>query len=235
MKKIKLLVIVLGILLFGRSFLVQKVSIDVLNKTTNGYSRVELSKEDGKTIRKIICPKIAMRDKGFVFEEGNYRIIFETFGIELHLYPYCGSPDTLRVGDKGSWLIELDFIDETESETIREIANKYIGGADGIGDWSNSEELIKKAMRIQYGWGRKKQLKSICTEEFVKSKDFENVYLGRKLYSVDEGYMKNVQKISENEIQISVHVYSPDILIHCFTLEKTRDGQYLISNIEHDI
>jgi len=131
------IILVLGILLFGKGLLVRNVYIDVLDKGEQGYSRIELSKEDSKAIRKIISPKIPIPDIGFVFAEGNYRIVFETFGLELHMYPYCGYPDTLRVGDRGSWLIELDFLDENESETIESIVGKYMDDAGGIWDWSN--------------------------------------------------------------------------------------------------
>ena len=53
------------------------------------------------------------------------------------MYPYCGYPDTLRVGDKGNWLIELDYLVENESDTVEEIVGKYMDEAGGIWDWSN--------------------------------------------------------------------------------------------------
>lgn len=127
----------LGFLLLGRGLLVRNVYIDVLDKGEQGYSRIELGKEDSKEIRKIICPKIAIPDKDFVFAEGNYRFVFETLGMEVHMYPYCGHPDTLRIGDKGSWLIELDYFVEDESDTVEKIVGKYMDDAGGIRDWSN--------------------------------------------------------------------------------------------------
>lgn len=138
-KKIILLIISLGIglLLFGKGLLVQTVFIDVLDKDEKSFSRKELNKEDSETISKIISPKVAIPDRGFVFAEGNYRIVFETFGLELHMYPYCGYPETIRVGDKGSWFFELDMMREQEAETIKKIADRYTGSGDGIGDWSN--------------------------------------------------------------------------------------------------
>jgi len=130
------IILALGILLFGRGLLVQNVYIDVIGKGENGYSRIELSKEDGKVISKIISPKIPVSDKGFVFSEGHYRIVFEIFGLELHMYPYIGDPETIRVGDKGHWFLELNFFRENESDMVAKIVNKYIEG-DGICDWSN--------------------------------------------------------------------------------------------------
>ena len=129
-------ILILGILLFGKGLLVQKISIDVLNDKGTEFSRIELSQEDSKTIRKIISPQIAIPDSGFVFAEGKYRIVLETFGIEIHMYPYCGSTDTFRVGDKGNWLIELDLLTEGQADTIAGIVNKYGISTSGMYDWS---------------------------------------------------------------------------------------------------
>lgn len=100
---------------------------------------------------------------------------------------------------------------------------------------NDMEHVINTALRIQYGWGSTHNLKKICTEDFIETTDIDDVYLGRRIYSVDKDYVENVQEISENKVIVSVHVYSPDILIHQFTLEKVGDDQYLISKIEHDI
>jgi len=121
-------ILALGVLIFGKGLLVQNVYIDVIGKGENGYSRIELSKEDGKAISKIISPKIPVPDKGFVFAEGHYRIVFEIFGLELHMYPYIGDPETIRVCDKGHWFLELNFFRENESDMVAKIVNKYIKG-----------------------------------------------------------------------------------------------------------
>lgn len=97
------------------------------------------------------------------------------------------------------------------------------------------EHLLKTAIRIQYGWENIDELNQICTEKFLENADLDEVYIGRKLYTIEKGYMDKVHEINENEIEVFVNVYSPDILIHKFTLIKTEDDQYLISGIEHDI
>ena len=130
------IILALGILIFGKGLLVQNVYIDVIGKGENGYSRIELNKEESEVIRKIISPKIPVPDKGFVFAEGHYRIVFEIFGLELHMYPYIGDPETIRVGDKGHWFLELNFFRENESDMVVKIVNKYTEG-DGICAWSN--------------------------------------------------------------------------------------------------
>jgi len=73
-----------------------------------------------------------------------------------------------------------------------------------------------------------------CTEEFLENLNLDEVYMGRKLYTIEKGYMDKVQEIGENELDVTVSVYSPDILFHHFTLIQNEDGKYLISNIEHD-
>lgn len=97
------------------------------------------------------------------------------------------------------------------------------------------ENVISKALCIQYGWGSKKGFYDICTDEFVKTTDFNELYVGRRLYSIEKDYIGNLQKISGNEFEVSVQVYSPDIMIHHFTLKKIEDGKFQISDIENDI
>jgi len=96
------------------------------------------------------------------------------------------------------------------------------------------EYILKTAIRIQYGWGNIDELNQICTEEFLENLNLDEVYMGRKLYTIEKGYMDKVQEIGENELEVTVSVYSPDILFHHFTLIQNEDGKYLISNIEHD-
>jgi len=96
------------------------------------------------------------------------------------------------------------------------------------------EHIVKTVIRIQYGWGNVDDLNQICTEEFLENADLDEIYLGRKLYTIEKGYMDNIQEVSGNELAVTVSVYSPDILFHHFTLIQNEDGKYLISNIEHD-
>jgi len=100
---------------------------------------------------------------------------------------------------------------------------------------NNMEHILKTAIRIQYGWGNVDELNQICTEEFLENLNLDEVYLGRKLYTIEKGYMDTVQEIGENELEVTVSVYSPDILFHHFTIIQDEDGKYLIDNIEHDM
>lgn len=95
--------------------------------------------------------------------------------------------------------------------------------------------IIQKALRIQYGWGTFSGLEEISTEGFAKTAERDIIYLGRRFYSVEKDYLEHIEKISDDVVEVTVCVYSPDILIHKFILKQTEDGRYLIDNIEHDI
>jgi len=97
------------------------------------------------------------------------------------------------------------------------------------------EYILKTAIRIQYGWGNIDELNQICTEEFLENLNLDEVYMGRKLYTIEKGYMDKVQEIGENELDVTVSVYSPDILFHHFTIIQDEEGKNLIDNIEHDM
>ena len=94
---------------------------------------------------------------------------------------------------------------------------------------------IEKALRIKYGWTSKEKIKDISTKEFQENLDKESFYNGFTLYVIDKNFMESYYQENENTIVISVVVYKPDIFIPIFTLTKTKDGQYLISNVEYDI
>lgn len=97
------------------------------------------------------------------------------------------------------------------------------------------DHVLKTAIRIQYGWGNIDELNQICTEEFLENVDLDEVYLGRKLYTIEKGYMDTAQQIDEKEMEITVPVYSPDICFHHFTLIQDENGKYWIKGIEHDM
>lgn len=94
------------------------------------------------------------------------------------------------------------------------------------------EAIICKVVRIQYGWGFSSQLEELCTDEFINNSELEDIYKGRKLYSIDDPMIINDYG---DIIKVSVHVYCPDIIIHNYTLIKKDTGDYLISDIEYDI
>lgn len=94
------------------------------------------------------------------------------------------------------------------------------------------DSMTDAAVRIQYGWGSKNKLKKMCADEFEGKENIEDFCMGRKLYSVEERWVK---KISDNETEVTLQVYSPDLTIHKYTFVQTEDGKYCIANIEHDM
>ena len=97
------------------------------------------------------------------------------------------------------------------------------------------QQLLNAAIQIQYGWKNIDKLNQICTEEFFENTDLDEVYVGRRFYMIEKGYMDTVREVNENELEITVSVYSPDIRFHHFTIIQDKDGKYLIDKIEHDM
>lgn len=115
------------------------------------------------------------------------------------------------------------------------VRNVYIDVLDEGEKVYDIEQIIKKAIRIQYGWGNIDELNQLCTEEFLNNVDIDEIYLGRKVYTIEKGYMDMVREVSGNELEVTVSVYSPDIRFHDFTLTRDEEGKYLINKIEHDM
>lgn len=96
------------------------------------------------------------------------------------------------------------------------------------------EKTVKTVVRAQYGWGNIDDIRNLCTDEGKENIDFESLDEGVRLYTIDDSYKENIKDNSESMI-LYVQVYSPNILVHVISLERTNDGKYEISNIEMDI
>lgn len=253
-KKLLISFVILGIgilifLLFERSIKainlsegqIEDVYIEVLSEDEKSVEKVAVDKNDIAIIKDIVIGEEIIPDNGFPFAPGGYRIVICTDKEVLHFYPYCGVGSTIRVGDEG---FDFIWLEDNEAEKLNQIMDKYKNGKEGIWDWSsvkdkeqadNIEQIIKKAICIQYGWGNINELNQLCTEEFLNGVDLDEIYLGRKLYTIEKGYTDNVREVSGNELEVTVSVYSPDIMFHHFTLTRDEDGKFLINNIEHDM
>ena len=93
--------------------------------------------------------------------------------------------------------------------------------------------MIETAIRVQYGWGAHSTLEKLCTEEMLETVDFEDIYLERAFYTIDETYKNSIEQ--DQRIVVKVSVYSPDLRIHIFELIRDESGEYRIESIEHDI
>ena len=96
------------------------------------------------------------------------------------------------------------------------------------------ERTVKTVVRAQYGWGNIDDIRNLCTDEGKENIDFESLDIGFRVYSISDSYKDDYDKEDEN-ITLYVEVYSPNILVHVISLERTNDGKYEISNIEMDI
>lgn len=96
------------------------------------------------------------------------------------------------------------------------------------------EKTVKTVVRAQYGWGNIDDIRELCTDEGKENIDFESLDEGVRLYTIDDSYKENIKDNSES-LTLYVQVYSPNILVHVISLERTNDGKYEISNIEMDI
>jgi len=111
-------------------------------------------------------------------------------------------------------------------------------------------KTIEKSLRIQYGWESKGKIKEISTKEFQKNLNEQTFYHNSMFYRVDKDFMENVKTIDDNEITITVPVYTPDFSISAiwsddtrpvyrtnvdlpvYFLIKTNDGRYLITDLQ---
>ena len=112
----------------------------------------------------------------------------------------------------------------------------YFSNISNRADTSTVENTIRTAIHLQYGWGSINKLKPFCTKSFAMRSDFQELRLGLRFYSIEdnEGKAFNYDR-DASHITISIEVYSPDLRIHVFTLEKNGDGVYRIDDIQHDI
>lgn len=102
------------------------------------------------------------------------------------------------------------------------------------------EELVLKAIEIQYRGGRKKELEKIFTSDYIKQMDYNSrkFYHKFSIYIIEKNFMKNFYVLNENEAMVSVVVEAMDIRARAIleiTLIKGTDGDYLISNILLDL
>lgn len=101
----------------------EKIYLETMNKSGHA-ERVSIDNpDDVETLKKIFSKKTTA-DRGFIFAEGGYRITFETEKEILHLYPYCGNLDTIRVGEEGDNY--YNFEGEPEKvEKLMKVLGKY--------------------------------------------------------------------------------------------------------------
>lgn len=109
------------------------------------------------------------------------------------------------------------------------------GSAVGGREEQEIQSTVEQALRIKYGWKNKVAIQDIITQEFQEQIADSDFYEGFKFYTIERDFMKSYRKESGNVVTVSVMVYAPDIIIPIFTLEKMKDGRFLIVDVEYDI
>lgn len=109
------------------------------------------------------------------------------------------------------------------------------GSAVGGREEQEIQSTVEQALRIKYGWKNKVAIQDITTQEFQEQIADSDFYEGFKFYTIERDFMKSYRKESGNVVTVSVTVYAPDIIIPIFTLEKMKDGRFLIVDVEYDI
>lgn len=78
----------------------EKIYLETMDKSGQ-VERISIDNAyDVTTLKQLFSQKTVV-DKGFVFAEGGYRITFKLGKKIMHLYPYCGNLERIRVGEDG--------------------------------------------------------------------------------------------------------------------------------------
>lgn len=113
----------------------ESIYLETVHKSGT-IERISINKQqDVKTLKEIFSQE-PIRDEGFVFAKGGYRLTFESEEETLRLYPYCGNFDKIRIGEKGHRY--YSFSGESENaEKLEEVLGEYcnLSAYQGIYEW----------------------------------------------------------------------------------------------------
>lgn len=109
------------------------------------------------------------------------------------------------------------------------------GNKSNTDDKNAIKETVETALRIRYGWVSKEKIKDIATENCQKSLKADGFYEGLTFYTINKQFMDSYHEEGPNTVSVSVEVYDPDIAFVIFTLTKTQDGKYIITDFGCDI
>lgn len=113
----------------------EKIYLETMNKSGQA-ERVSIDNRHDIAVLKKIFSEKAEEDKGFVFAEGGYRITFESEKRILHLYPYCGNLDKIRVGEEGDRYYSFEGEPE-KVDKLTDILSQYrnLKEYQGVYEW----------------------------------------------------------------------------------------------------
>ena len=118
---------------------IETCSVEVLTDDEKSVKTFEMN-EDVQKMQELFQGEELFSDNGVVFAEGKYRIVLETSGGTIYLYPYCGDPSGLYLvemkGNEGN--VYLMFDETEKASELEELLNRYFPVREngGISDWS---------------------------------------------------------------------------------------------------
>ena len=113
----------------------EKIYLETMDKSGQ-VERISIDNAyDVTTLKQLFSQKTVV-DKGFVFAEGGYRITFKLGKKIMHLYPYCGNLERIRVGEDGDNYYIFEH-EQKKADKLRNTLNKYCNLKEyqGIYEW----------------------------------------------------------------------------------------------------
>ena len=109
------------------------------------------------------------------------------------------------------------------------------GKRSDIKERNEIKATVEKALRITYGWTRNENIKDIATIQCQKQLKEDDFYERLTFYMINRDFMDTCYEEGPNKVRVCVELYDPDLLFAIFTLEKTKEGKYLITRYECDV
>ena len=82
---------------------------------------------------------------------------------------------------------------------------------------------------------RNENIKDIATIQCQKQLKEDDFYERLTFYMINRDFMDTTYEECPNKVIVCVELYDTDLLFAIFTLEKTKEGKYLITRYECDV
>ncbi len=178
---------------------ISNVYVDLLTEKEEVSASLKMEESDAQAICNYFRGAEAVKDSGFVFGSGNYRLRIVSEEKELILYPYFGHFSVVRVGEEASYV----FFEE-ESEGMYGIMEKYIERTENTAtsplqfNLDTNQNIVFHGVNlsIPIEWEENQSIKTeneTCFEEFGASETEWKSLLGLVVYddlvdSLEEGF-----------------------------------------------
>jgi hypothetical protein len=100
------------------------------------------------------------------------------------------------------------------------------------------EVMVRKLIKIEYGWLNRRELENITTEDFRNNIEDWWFYKGIQPYMINDDFMNSLRKEGDNKIIVHVTIDGLDEsygqYYQYIIFDILPDGKYLISDVEDD-